>query len=542
MDVKDLLSQNELMPIKIVAGKTAVHRKIRNITMMDAPDIIPFLTPDQFIITTAYHLKNNIPYFKELIVEMGKMECAGIGIKKNRFLYEIPEEILELAEKLHVPFIELPEHLSLGEINLIITEMILQSETSLLTYAMNVHRQFTDIIFSGKGINQLVKYLSSLLNRKVYLINQFLRPFHLSQQYIDAIAVIQKSMKNGFEFPIFLNTPWYFSIIDEQTTYSIYPINLNFGKHFLIVEDFIEEKDTKLSITIEQAINVLSFAIIQERALQQQKRKIRNQQFLDLLEIPQRTGVMIKSKAEELHIPIQRAYICIIGHLRHTGNLHSYELEQLLDQIQSFCEEMLQTTRIKMHVFTVKNDLIFLYELQYPETDFKLFITELFKELALSIEQYFEQEMSFGVSNMIPDFLDIHRAIKEAQSAVQFISSQNFFISFYTIKKIDELLQMIPENDLLNYQQMIFKPLLMLPVEEQQILFDTLYEYLENHCQISETAKNLYVHRNTVIYRLEKCSALLEKDLKDPEVTIQLRLALRIRNQLFVEKEKYKAI
>lgn len=536
MEIADLLKQNELMPIKIVAGKSAEHRKIRNITMMDAPDIIPFLTADQFIITTAYHLKNDLPYFKELIVEMAKKECAGIGIKKNRFLYEIPEEILEMADRLHVPFIELPEHLSLGEINLIVTEKILQNEASLLTYAMNIHRQFTDMIFRGQGIGKLVKYLSSLLNREVYLINQFLRPYHLSQQYIDAVNVMQKSMKNGFEYPLTSDSAWYFSIVDKKSTYSIYPINISSGKHYLFVNGYIDEENTKLRLTIDQGINVLSFAILQEKALQQQKRKIRNQQFLDLLDIPQITSTMIKSKAEELHIPLQRAYVCVVGHLRHIGDLHPYQLQQLLDQIQSFCEESLQTTQIDMHVFNIKNDLIFLYELQYPETDFKLFITELFKELATSIEQYFGQQMSFGVSNMIPNFYDIHRAIKEAQSAVQFINPHNSFISFYTIKEIDELLQMIPENDLMNYQHMLFKPMLSLSPDEQHLLFETLNEYLENHCQISETAKKLFVHRNTVIYRLEKCSALLKKDLKDPDVTIQLRLALRIRNRLVLER------
>ena len=127
MDIADLLAKKELMPINLVAGNTGRYREIRSITMMDAPDIIPFLRANEFIITTAYHLKNNLPYFNELIVEMAKIECAGIGIKKNRFLYELPQEILQLAEQLHVPFIELPEHLSLGQINLIITEMILHS-------------------------------------------------------------------------------------------------------------------------------------------------------------------------------------------------------------------------------------------------------------------------------------------------------------------------------------------------------------------------------------------------------------------------------
>ncbi|MER2192660.1 MAG: PucR family transcriptional regulator ligand-binding domain-containing protein [Solibacillus sp.] len=538
MDIEQLLAQKELMPISLVAGHLSKKQEIRSITMMDAPDIIPFLRPHEFIITTAYHLKNNLLYFKELIVEMKKANCAGIGIKKNRFLYEVPSEILQLADELNVSFIELPEHLSLGQINLIITEMILHSEASVLNYAMDIHRQFTDIIFKGQGVARLVKYLASIIERDVQLISQFLRPIHLSQQYIHAIAVIQQSMKHGFIYPISTNTAWYFSILSDKSSYSLYPIDINSEKHFLLmVKGFVDEKDTKLRLTIEQAINVLSFAILQEKALQQQKRNIRNQQFFDLLENTHPTSALIKNKAEELGIPFQQSYISIVGRLRQTANLHPYQLQILLDQIHKFCEEALQASHIPIYIFMVKNELIFVLELQDAKADFKLFITELFKELYDSIVQYFDKQISFGVSNTTLNFSDIQRSVKEAQSAVLVIGARVELISFYKRKEINELLQMIPENDLMNYQQMMFKEFATLPLDEQMMLLETLYEYLEHHCQISETAKRLFVHRNTVIYRLEKCSALLKKDLKDPEVTIQLRLALRIRNHLMVEQD-----
>lgn len=66
--------------------------------------------------------------------------------------------------------------------------------------------------------------------------------------------------------------------------------------------------------------------------------------------------------------------------------------------------------------------------------------------------------------------------------------------------------------------------------EEKQNLLNTLFVYLETNCQISETAKRLYVHRNTVIYRIEKCEEILGKNFKDPETSLQLRLALRIKS------------
>lgn len=95
-----------------------------------------------------------------------------------------------------------------------------------------------------------------------------------------------------------------------------------------------------------------------------------------------------------------------------------------------------------------------------------------------------------------------------------------------------ELLRIIPEEDLKNFYFFALQGFSKIITEEEQSLLQTLSVYLETHCQISETAKRLFVHRNTVVYRLEKCEELLGKSLKDPETTLQIRLALRIKSLL----------
>jgi purine catabolism regulator len=54
----------------------------------------------------------------------------------------------------------------------------------------------------------------------------------------------------------------------------------------------------------------------------------------------------------------------------------------------------------------------------------------------------------------------------------------------------------------------------------------TLRVYLECNGQAREAAKRLYVHRNTLAYRLERLQTLLGCDLKDLDEVIDLRLAL----------------
>ena len=59
-------------------------------------------------------------------------------------------------------------------------------------------------------------------------------------------------------------------------------------------------------------------------------------------------------------------------------------------------------------------------------------------------------------------------------------------------------------------------------------LVETLDCYFACNCNVSETAKALYIHRNTLIYRIDKIRSVLGRDLKDSEERLLLQLGLRI--------------
>ncbi|MBR5318029.1 MAG: PucR family transcriptional regulator ligand-binding domain-containing protein [Peptococcaceae bacterium] len=61
---------------------------------------------------------------------------------------------------------------------------------------------------------------------------------------------------------------------------------------------------------------------------------------------------------------------------------------------------------------------------------------------------------------------------------------------------------------------------------------DFLGTYLECNCNINETADKLFVHRNTVVYKINKISEMLDVDLSDMEVKVGLYLAKLLRETL----------
>ena len=63
-------------------------------------------------------------------------------------------------------------------------------------------------------------------------------------------------------------------------------------------------------------------------------------------------------------------------------------------------------------------------------------------------------------------------------------------------------------------------------------LIHTLEVYFEHHGNLSQTAEALYVHRNTLIYRMDRIAAITHLDLDQPEDRLALQLALRIHRML----------
>lgn len=58
----------------------------------------------------------------------------------------------------------------------------------------------------------------------------------------------------------------------------------------------------------------------------------------------------------------------------------------------------------------------------------------------------------------------------------------------------------------------------------------TLHTYLKNSCSTTDTAKALYLHRNSVIYRLRRIEELCDVDLSDTDTRFRLRLSYAISN------------
>ena len=59
-------------------------------------------------------------------------------------------------------------------------------------------------------------------------------------------------------------------------------------------------------------------------------------------------------------------------------------------------------------------------------------------------------------------------------------------------------------------------------------LYKTLAVFLRNERHATKTAQELYIHRSTLFYRLDRIHDLIQQDLDDPKVRLYLNLSLYI--------------
>ena len=62
--------------------------------------------------------------------------------------------------------------------------------------------------------------------------------------------------------------------------------------------------------------------------------------------------------------------------------------------------------------------------------------------------------------------------------------------------------------------------------------------FFENNLNVSETSRQLFIHRNTLVYRLEKLEKITGLDLRNFDDAVTFRIALMVENYLKYMKEK----
>lgn len=543
--VEDLFIVDVLQEAKIIAGHAGLNRSVESIEISETPDVSHFLAENSLLLTTGYAFKDDPRTLCNLISQINERSCAGIAIKLKRFIDKIPQEVIDLANSLNFPIIQIPASLTLGMVAHQLLSFLWDNKIEELYYAIHVHKKFTNMMIKGYSLHSLIENLGSLLKCPVLLldpigdITSFSHHFRTEtmKMKMENVSEHLKSDIDNYrkksELTLDIQNSHYSSI-----SIKMFEVKTMYQYPYLLVI-FSPEKLAYPSsqIAIEQASTIISFTLLKNEAIKENSRLLENNFFSSLVDgnIATKQEMILRGKQHGLIDNLK--YVCIVCKI---DNDEQEDLQKSTDFMKSLYDYLYKFFNKSFLKIDTKNivfmkDAYFVILMQLPtsiDAPIKSIIKERLKEFQNEAYSHLKISLSFGVGNVFNDITYIPITYEEAVNAWKQGETlfQNKFINFYETKQLKELMRLIPEKDLRKFYENTLRSLAYPKSRDDEDLVNTLFVYLDNNCEIAITSRKLYVHRNTVKYRIAKCEDILNYSVHDSQNTLHLRIALLLRS------------
>ena len=188
-------------------------------------------------------------------------------------------------------------------------------------------------------------------------------------------------------------------------------------------------------------------------------------------------------------------------------------------------------------ISTGEQDIVLVKEIK-PSTDIKE-IEKVAKGIADTLNSEFYTKVSIGIGTVVDNIKDLARSYKEAQVALEVgkvFDTEKNIISYENLG-IGRLIYQLPTTLCEMFLQEVFKNGSLDSLDRETLM--TIQCFFENNLNVSETSRKLFVHRNTLVYRLEKIRKLTGLDLREFDHAITFKVALMVKRYLTTKPVKY---
>ena len=141
-----------------------------------------------------------------------------------------------------------------------------------------------------------------------------------------------------------------------------------------------------------------------------------------------------------------------------------------------------------------------------------------------------ERRVWVGVSDQVADISNLRLSFRRAKAAVVMAHNEDRPIQFFDKMGLYRLLYMVDDPLLLkSLSDDLLKPLLEYDAQHGGGYLETLESYLKNSGSIKAMADELFIHRNTILYRMANIKKLLGSTLEDSRERMMFEIACMIR-------------
>jgi purine catabolism regulator len=549
LTVREAMQIGGLTRCKVVAGEKGLDRTIDHITVMEVPDVIQWLKDHVFLLTSLYAIKDDAEAISHLVDQLSEVGCSALAIKTQRFVKEIPKVIIEEGNRLRLPIIEIEEEVPFLDIMTPLMELILRKFEPGHERMESYFQWITELVMSGKGIPTLIDAVQQMTENLITVGSEVaaLESFAHGRN-VTPLTRIQKNEIKTAKRSIRMQR-----MLDGQITPCIVtPLLLNDElcgdvTCWQTMREFLERD----FYVLDRTVLLIGMEFLKVMTKAEVEQTYRDDFFTELLvgNVNDHDKAIEKGKLFGFDLTQNYQVLSIAYTDRPLGD-KSREMETLGVQerrrkLLRKVGEIFRFGADNISITARKELIVVLYPrengkseegLIYQSDPKKSFIMDLAATIQRQLSAEFEDlEITIGIGRLYPGLEGIHKGYTESFKAIQLgkpISGESGLIHYEDLGIYRILSQLNDWEEMESLYAETVGKLVEYDWGSKASLVNTLTEYFANNCVLAETAKRLFIHINTMKYRLHKIEQLTGCSVHDAEKRLLLHLGLKIHQIL----------
>ncbi|MBC7088282.1 MAG: PucR family transcriptional regulator ligand-binding domain-containing protein [Tissierellales bacterium] len=548
ISLEDVLNLPIMSKCKLISGFKGVRNTVSRVNIIADPDIFDWVKEGELLLTTAYSFnKADIDYQKNIILNSKNRDLAGIGIKISPYLERLNDEILEYADELNFPIIEIDPDLPLSEILMEVMKQIYNKQTTLLERIEKANEKFMEIMLEGKSLNEVIDVVYSNIKNPVAIImkHQNLKYEHFQEIRENLKEELEKDMikfcdsnlrfkhKRMYEDKVLINGKF----VDRMAI----PIILRDEIQGYIVSWSIDTPLGGFDLSImESASTIISLFLLQESNVKEVEIKYRSEFFEDLISADSKRKGKALDRAHFFNLVPNDYYIVEVMSFKFR-NFENYDdnfvfdyLKNHSNQVVSTIEKIMDKYKLNGIVSTKLNGIQILIEFNNTN-NYKRILNEFNQEMYNAINQRLDNvdirigigRLYKGLENANKSFSDALRTIRTGKEL-----TNRTIITYEELGVFKILCQDSLVDELEDFYQTTLKPLVEYDEKKSTELVKTLQCYFDHNGNLTKMSEALFTHYNTILYRINRIQEITGLNLNDPNDRLNLEIALKIKQML----------
>jgi PucR family transcriptional regulator, purine catabolism regulatory protein len=546
--IGELLRLPTLSSAGVLAGHSGLHRVVKRLNVMTVPDILPWVKENEFLLATGYPLPRSPAELAELVAALDARGLAALGVKLGKYVEALPSQMLRRADQLGFPVIEIPQQVGFDDILSQALTDIINRQSAVLERAEEIHRVFMQIVLHGGGLPEITDKLSQLIEGAVVVLDDEDRVLAASrlEEVSASLATAGLLAEDGRIVAGDEPVPGTRVQVTRGVRWAVAPVLAGSMRHgrILAVQGERPLQDDVL-IALERAATVVALDATKKLAVTAVERKFRSDFLHELLSGRARNEREVLSRSRSLGWDLERPLIVVVAELEPLpdGERSALDEQRLRARLTDAWTSAVRGCDPGAAAAGFASEFVAILGVPRdgdgvpggpggpPDREPTEAAVSLAETIATGLAQRSRHPLSFGVSRPVATPTELATAYDQATKAMQIgrrVHGPGAVTRFDSLG-VYRLLSLIDDaEELRSFAYESLGPLLALDRPERDDLLQTLEVLVECNLNVARAARRLYFHYNTLRYRITKLERLLGPFTTQPNLCLQVELALQI--------------